>query len=246
MNLKLSLLAAAGAILAVAPASAATNLLTNGSFENYSGGATSNGTTYGTSSSPLTITGWTVTKSAGASNTGDGVSIQSIPGTTRFGNPATADNATSISSDAAGTHAAYFYDDTATETLSQSVSLTAGQTYSIGFDYTQVQTGNSGPFTLTAMFGNQQISSATSASALPAGQWFNVAQTFVASTTGTYDFNFTYNSGAAAAADAMVDRVYVQAVPGAVPEPASWAMMIGGFGMVGGAMRRRRANIAFA
>lgn len=28
---------------------------------------------------------------------------------------------------------------------------------------------------------------------------------------------------------------------GAVPEPATWAMMIGGFGMVGGAMRRRNA-----
>jgi hypothetical protein len=25
-----------------------------------------------------------------------------------------------------------------------------------------------------------------------------------------------------------------------VPEPASWAMMIGGFGLIGGAMRRRR------
>jgi hypothetical protein len=33
-----------------------------------------------------------------------------------------------------------------------------------------------------------------------------------------------------------------------VPEPATWAMMIGGFGMVGGAMRRRRisAKISFA
>nr|WP_243451582.1 PEPxxWA-CTERM sorting domain-containing protein [Polymorphobacter fuscus] len=28
--------------------------------------------------------------------------------------------------------------------------------------------------------------------------------------------------------------------PGAVPEPASWAMMIGGFGLVGAASRRRR------
>ena len=28
----------------------------------------------------------------------------------------------------------------------------------------------------------------------------------------------------------------------AVPEPATWAMMIGGFGMVGGAMRRRRSS----
>lgn len=34
----------------------------------------------------------------------------------------------------------------------------------------------------------------------------------------------------------------------AVPEPATWAMMIGGFGMVGGAMRyrRRKTQIAFA
>jgi PEP-CTERM motif len=28
---------------------------------------------------------------------------------------------------------------------------------------------------------------------------------------------------------------------GAIPEPATWAMMILGFGMIGGAMRRRRA-----
>jgi hypothetical protein len=33
---------------------------------------------------------------------------------------------------------------------------------------------------------------------------------------------------------------------GAVPEPASWAMMLGGFGLVGGAMRRRKATISFA
>ena len=34
--------------------------------------------------------------------------------------------------------------------------------------------------------------------------------------------------------------------PGAVPEPASWALMLGGFGMVGGAMRhRRRSSVSF-
>jgi hypothetical protein len=32
----------------------------------------------------------------------------------------------------------------------------------------------------------------------------------------------------------------------AVPEPATWAMMIAGFGLVGGVMRRRRASVAFA
>ena len=36
----------------------------------------------------------------------------------------------------------------------------------------------------------------------------------------------------------------VFAVGGAVPEPATWAMMIGGFGAIGGAMRYRRRKIA--
>jgi len=31
-----------------------------------------------------------------------------------------------------------------------------------------------------------------------------------------------------------------------VPEPASWAMMVGGFGLIGGAMRRRRITASFA
>ncbi len=33
------------------------------------------------------------------------------------------------------------------------------------------------------------------------------------------------------------------APPGAVPEPSTWAMMIGGFGMIGGAMRRRKGQL---
>jgi hypothetical protein len=34
---------------------------------------------------------------------------------------------------------------------------------------------------------------------------------------------------------------------GAAPEPASWALMVGGFGMIGGALRsRRRAAVTFA
>jgi hypothetical protein len=33
---------------------------------------------------------------------------------------------------------------------------------------------------------------------------------------------------------------------GAVPEPASWALLIGGFGMVGGAMRSRRETVSFS
>ena len=36
------------------------------------------------------------------------------------------------------------------------------------------------------------------------------------------------------------DITFGSSRPGTVPEPASWALMIGGFGMVGAALRRRR------
>ena len=38
----------------------------------------------------------------------------------------------------------------------------------------------------------------------------------------------------------------VAGIGGAVPEPASWAMMIAGFGLVGGMMRRRVAKVSYA
>lgn len=34
--------------------------------------------------------------------------------------------------------------------------------------------------------------------------------------------------------------------PGVVPEPATWAMMLAGFGIVGHAMRRRKATVRYA
>jgi hypothetical protein len=40
----------------------------------------------------------------------------------------------------------------------------------------------------------------------------------------------------------IVDNVVIAAVP----EPASWAMMIAGFGLVGGALRRRETRVALA
>ena len=55
--------------------------------------------------------------------------------------------------------------------------------------------------------------------------------------TGLTSFGF---SGPVQIDDVVLD----QAVGGAVPEPATWAMMIGGAGMVGGALRRRKANFS--
>ncbi|MBN8830607.1 MAG: PEPxxWA-CTERM sorting domain-containing protein [Sphingomonadales bacterium] len=43
-----------------------------------------------------------------------------------------------------------------------------------------------------------------------------------------------------------LNRVPFVVSPPAVPEPATWAMMIGGLALVGAAMRARRASVSFA
>ena len=54
-------------------------------------------------------------------------------------------------------------------------------------------------------------------------------------------------SGSVIGAPAGVGSNITFALGSAVPEPASWAMMLGGFGLVGGALRnRRKATVRFA
>jgi hypothetical protein len=82
------------------------------------------------------------------------------------------------------------------------------------------------------------------------------------STTGLWSqFFVAWNSGLNTSADiALVNQNTVRdgndfvlddiafgtARPGSVPEPAAWALMIGGFGMAGAALRRRRASALLA
>ena len=59
--------------------------------------------------------------------------------------------------------------------------------------------------------------------------------------TGGFDHTITLNGGYHLGEDLSVN--YSAVLPG-VPEPASWALMIAGFGMAGAAMRRRRIAAA--
>ena len=43
-----------------------------------------------------------------------------------------------------------------------------------------------------------------------------------------------------------LDELFFRATPAAVPEPASWATMIAGFGLIGGTLRRRVVRQRFA
>ena len=69
----------------------------------------------------------------------------------------------------------------------------------------------------------------------PSGD-FNLFGVNPSAPSGTYYFQLTTSGG---------DNLWVTSIaPGTVPEPASWAMLIAGFGLTGAALRRRRTAVA--
>ena len=201
------------------PAMSATNLLKNGSFE---GG----------------FTDWTTTNIGGGSAPQVITYGSTTPGA--FGEAVGPNGAPSLSSDSVGTRMAYFSSDTANpDTLSQTINLVAGTMYNIGFDYYIPQNGFSNPFDATLGFfvDKKQVGSILTAGSAPgtAVTWSNFGSSFVSDVTAPVTLGFQFRGLGVTAADFAVDRVYVQAVP----EPATWMMMLFGFGLLGHAMRRR-------
>jgi hypothetical protein len=72
----------------------------------------------------------------------------------------------------------------------------------------------------------------------------------VGATEGTALYSFSLTGFSVTGTEPPI-TVYVEPIdpvdPNApVPEPAAWAMMLGGFGLAGGMMRRRRVRVAYA
>ena len=119
------------------------------------------------------------------------------------------------------------------DTLSQTVATTLGQTYTLSFWYWQdggLPNGFDASWNGTSVFSQVDIAGGT-----------NVAYEHVAVSvvgTGSDLLRFTaYNDPA---------FTYVDNVSLSVPEPASWAMMLAGFGGMGMALRARRQKVAAA
>lgn len=123
--------------------------------------------------------------------------------------------------------------------IQQSYTTTQGRKR-LTFDYGSI--GAPGTHSLTAGVYNLVTNSFVQISTVTATQSNNFDTLF---TTYTVDFssaagfeNIQFVSfDGTASKDVFLDNVSISAVP----EPASWALMITGFGLVGGAMRRRQA-----
>ncbi|HWJ70895.1 MAG TPA: PEPxxWA-CTERM sorting domain-containing protein [Sphingobium sp.] len=110
------------------------------------------------------------------------------------------------------------------------------------FEWGSIDTYNS----LTVLFNNGE-----SLTIVPGGNFTNPANgnQFDADTNGLFrvfgSAGETFNSitFASGSNSFEVDNLMVK---GAVPEPATWAMMIGGLALVGASMRRRKVEISFA
>ncbi len=242
---KLAPLTLAASLVAVAPASAVTNLIVNGSFETGD------------------FTGYVHSGTAGLSNPAVVLTYGSNAGYGQgggaYGEAVPADNANSVSPDPVGTSAAYFVDDAAVnEAISQLTLLQVGN-YSIGYSAYLPQNGYNNKFdaTFAGTIIGVHVADFT-ASQVGAQTWYNFSGVASISKAGYYQTSFVFNSAGNPAKDVVIDRIFVVATtapatflipptPTAeVPEPATWAMLIAGISMVGVAARRRRGSGAAA
>lgn len=228
---KFSILTAAisGALLTATPAQAA-NLLTNGGFEAPAiGGFFQN---FGSGSTG--ITGWTVDAFTPFGGSGGNVDI--VNGLFTPGGPSPA---------AEGVQFLDLVGFGTVGSIYQTFNTVAGNGYTLTFSYSHNLFGGDpsasadfglydGVFgSLLAPFGSFSHNSGTSTNL----DWQNFTFSFVAaSAQTTLAFG---NSAGGNNAGVLLDNIAVNAVP----EPAAWALMIMGFGLVGGAVRRRKPNV---
>jgi hypothetical protein len=101
---------------------------------------------------------------------------------------------------------------------------------------------NANPFIVAVRTDGGTETIATSGAVTGTGQWLQFSGTFIATAT-TANLSIFNDNNQASGNDYGLDLISVTAVP----EPATWAMMVGGFGVIGAAARRRaRASVTFA
>jgi hypothetical protein len=229
--------------LSAGVAHASTNLVTNGSFETTTNGSNKQLEKTATGASDrTTISGWTSSEVGGDSGGYNFVLDSKTAATTSSvlwlsGT----DNGYSASPDSGNFFASdkMYYPGTLSQTIS---GLTVGTSYTLTFDYALAQQtgytgGNTGTWAVSFGDVTQNTSVLSIAEAAFSG-WKAATMTFTA--TGTSELLSFLSAGTPTGAPPfmLLDGVSMVA---AVPEPSTWAMMLGGIGLVGWLARRRRA-----
>lgn len=132
--------------------------------------------------------------------------------------------------------------------ISQTFSTTASN-YVVFFDVgafggEQIITGTAFDTVTNAVLGSLTV---TRAGGMNFDSMFNTYSFAFDSAGNNVRLSFTAAGSSTNGRDALLDNVSVigEAVA-AVPEPGTWAMMIGGFGLVGAGMRRRQIQVSYA
>jgi hypothetical protein len=116
--------------------------------------------------------------------------------------------------------------------LSQSLTLAAGSYVLSWFDAARTNNGSAQSYAVAV--GSNNLGTFTTNNTAFEGRTSSV---FNVATAGTYTLSFSGLSGAIDRTS-FIDNVSIAAVP----ETATWGMMILGFAAAGGAMRRRKAS----
>lgn len=243
----------ASSLLAVSmagSADAAVNLVTNGGFESVAAGTPAAGFEVGNYIYGQAVTGWT-SAAGSTTNANNAYNVLYNSATATTVNPHTRysgsetqtlahENYGGASPDG-GNFMALDGDTLANGAFSQTINgLTVGSAYRLTFYWAATQFQNRvGDTTerLDVSFGNDSFSTATVANPTHGWQgWFTVTHDFTATSASQVLSFLSIGTPNGLPPVALLDGVSLTAVP----EPATWGLMLAGFGALGVAARRRR------
>lgn len=242
--MKMAFVAAAAVLGLSSPALAATNLVTNGGFETVAASLAGTSFEFGASYAgrSTAVTGWTSANASAYNVLFNASNAGSVGASTRWGD--TNEylwNYTGGTATTGNNFVALDGDSTVRGALTQMINgLTVGQTYALTFDWAAGQFRTRDGATteqLQVGFGNSVFNTSVISNANHGfSGWRSASTTFTATSTSQLLSFLSIGTPNGLPPVALLDNVSLTAVP----ETSTWIMMILGFGMVGGAVRRRR------